>query len=139
MEAKHAEVKDNEDPTIRAIRGLAILITYQPIEKGREDKTKIPHFIMSKYYVSKTEVTYIEGKLDCIETILTKPSDKAAATEGARRFRALGTESVHVVKHVKKRYNKLLREQNKRRKENPLTVADIARMTAQAKEEEEND
>ncbi len=42
MEAKHAEVKDNEDPRIKAIRGLATLITYQPIEKGREDKTKIP-------------------------------------------------------------------------------------------------
>ena len=94
---------------------------------------------MSKYYVSKTEVTYIEGKLDCTETIPTKPSDKAAATEGARRFRALGVENVHVNKHEKKRYNKLLREQNKRRKENPLTVADIARMTAQAKEDEEND
>ena len=89
---------------------------------------------MSKYYVSKTEVTCIEGKLDCIETILTKPSDKAAAVEGARRFRALGTENVHVCKHAKKRYNKLLREQNKRRKENPLTVADIAQMTEQAQE-----
>ena len=89
---------------------------------------------MSKYYVSKTEVTYIEGKLDCIETILTKPSDKKAATEGARRFRALGTENVHVNKHSKKRYNKLLREQNKRRKEKPLTVADIAQMTKQAEE-----
>ena len=88
----------------------------------------------AKYYVSKTEVTYIEGKLDCVETILTKPSDKNAATEGARRFRALGTENVHVCKHVKKRYNKLLREQNKRRKENPLTVADIAQMTKQAQE-----
>ena len=93
---------------------------------------------MSKYYVSKTEVTYIKGKLDCTETILTKPSDKSAATEGARRFRALGVENVHVNKHQKKRYNKLLREQNKRRKENPLTVADIARMTAQAKEEEDD-
>ena len=89
---------------------------------------------MSKYYVSKTEVTYTAGKLDCIETILTKPSDKKAAAEGARRFRALGTENVHVCKHVKKRYNKLLREQNKRRKENPLPVADIAQMTKQAEE-----
>ncbi len=89
---------------------------------------------MSKYYVSKTEVTYIEGKLDCVETILTKPSDKAAATESARRFRALGVENIHVNKHEKKAYNKLLREQNKRRKEKPLTVADIAQMTKQAEE-----
>ena len=87
-----------------------------------------------KYYVTKTEVRYIDGKLDCIETILSKPSAEKSAHEGARRFRALGTENVHVVKHVKKRYNKLLREQNKRRKENPLTVADIAQMAKQAEE-----
>ena len=89
---------------------------------------------MSKYYVSKTEVTYTEGKLDCGETILTKPSDKKAAQEGARRFRALGLQNIHVCKHVQKRYSKLLREQNKRRKEQPLTVADIAQMTKQAEE-----
>ena len=105
----------------------------RPRESADKNKDS-PIFIMSKYYVSKTEVTYIEGKLDCIETILTKPSDKKAATEGARRFRALGTENVHVCKHSKKRYNKLLREQNKRRKEQPLTVADIAQMTKQAQE-----
>ena len=89
---------------------------------------------MAKYYVSRIDVTLAGGKLDCVETILTKPSEKKAAHEGARRFRALGTENVHVSKHVKKRYNKLLREQNKRRKENPLTVADIAQMTKQAEE-----
>ena len=89
---------------------------------------------MSKYYVTKTEVTFTDGKLDCIETILSKPSEKKSAHEGARRFRALGSENVHVCKHVAKRYNKLLREQNKRRKANPLTVADIAQMTEQAQE-----
>ena len=88
----------------------------------------------AKYDVSKTEVTYIEGKLDCVETILTKPSDKAAAVEGKRRYSALGIKNLHVCKHSKKRYNKLLREQNKRRKEKPLTVADIAQMTKQAEE-----
>ena len=88
----------------------------------------------AKYYVSRTEVKIVDGKLDCVETILTKPSEKKAAHEGARRFRALGTENVHVCKHVAKRFKKLMREQNKRRKANPLTVADIARMTEQAKE-----
>ena len=88
----------------------------------------------AKYYVSRTEVKIVDGKLDCVETILTPPSEKKAAHEGARRFRALGTENVHVNKHEKKRYNKLLREQNKRRKEKPLTVADIAQMTKQAEE-----
>ena len=88
----------------------------------------------AKYYVTKTEVKIVDGKLDCVETILTKPSEKKAAHEGARRFRALGTENVHVCKHVAKRFKKLMREQNKRRKANPLTVADIARMTEHAKE-----
>ena len=90
---------------------------------------------MAKYYVTRTDLSLDKGKLDCTETILTKPSDEKAAREGARRFRALGTENVHVVKHAAKRYNKLLREQNKRRKENPLTVADIAQMTEEAMKE----
>jgi len=90
---------------------------------------------MAKYYVTRTDLTFDEGTLDCTETILTKPSEKKAAHEGARRFRALGTKNVHVCKHVAKRYNKLLREQNKRRKANPLTVADIAQMTEQAEKE----
>ena len=89
---------------------------------------------MAKYYVTRTDLTFDAGKLDCTETILTKPSDEKAAHEGARRFRALGTENVHVCKHVAKRYNRLMREQNKRRKANPLTVADIAQMTKQAQE-----
>ena len=90
---------------------------------------------MAKYYVTRTDLSYIDGMLDGTETILSKPSEKKAAHEGARRFRALGTQNVHVVKHVAKRYNKLMREQNKRRKANPLTVADIAQMTKQADNE----
>ena len=87
---------------------------------------------MAKYYVTRTDLKIVDGKLTGTETILTKPSDEQAAQEGARRFRALGTENVHVVKHVAKRFKKLMREQNKRRKENPLTVADIAQMMEQA-------
>mgnify|MGYP001223359685 CR=1 FL=1 len=87
------------------------------------------------YYVTKTELKIVDGKLQGTETILTKPSEETAAHEGARRFRALGVENVHVVKHVAKRFRKLMREQNKRRKENPLTVADIAEMTKQAQDE----
>jgi hypothetical protein len=90
---------------------------------------------MEKYYVTRTDLSYIDGKLDGTETILSKPSEKKAAHEGARRFRALGTQNVHVVKHSVKRYNMLMREQNKRRKENPLTVADIAQMIEQADQE----
>ncbi len=87
------------------------------------------------YYVTKTELKIVDGKLTGTETILTKPREEAAAREGPRRFRALGVENVHVVKHVAKRFKKLMREQNKRRKENPLTVADIAEMTKQAQDE----
>ena len=87
---------------------------------------------MAKYYVTRTDLSYIDDKLDCTETILSKPSAEESAHEGARRFRGLGTENVHVVKYVAKRYNKLMREQNKRRKANPLTVADIAQMVEQA-------
>jgi len=90
---------------------------------------------MAKYYVSRTDLAIVDGKLTGTETILTRPSDEKAAHEGARRFRGLGAENIHVCKHVAKRYNKLLREQNKRRKENPLTVGDIAQMTEQAEKE----
>ena len=90
---------------------------------------------MAKYYVSRTDVNLVDERIVGTETILTRPSTEEAAHEGARRFRGLGAEGIHVIKHVSKRYNKLLREQNKRRKENPLTVGDIARMTEQADKE----
>jgi hypothetical protein len=83
---------------------------------------------MSKYYVTRTDLSIVDGKLVGTETILTKPSEQKAAHEGAGRFRALGAENIHVVKHTPKRYKQLMREQNKRRKENPLTVADVAQM-----------
>ena len=90
---------------------------------------------MAKYYVTRTDVNLVDGRIVGTETILTRPSDEKAAHEGARRFRGLGAEGIHVVKHVSKRYNKLLREQNKHRKENPLTMGDIAQMMEQAEEE----
>jgi hypothetical protein len=90
---------------------------------------------MPKYYVSRTDLAIVDGKLVGTETILTKPSEQEAAHEGARRFRGLGAENIHVVKHTPKRYKQLMREQNKRRKENPLTVGDIAQMTEQADKE----
>lgn len=92
---------------------------------------------VAKYYVTRTDLKIVDDRLVGTETILTKPSDEDQAHEGARRFRALGTENVHVVKHTAKRYRKLMREQNKRRKENPLTIADIAQMTEQAEAEAE--
>ena len=90
---------------------------------------------MAKYYVTRTDVNLVDGRIVGTETILTRPSDEKAAHEGARRYRGLGAEGIHVIKHVAKKYNKLLREQNKRRKENPLTMGDIAQMMEQAEEE----
>ena len=90
---------------------------------------------MAKYYVTRVDLSYIDGKLDGTETILTRPSEQEAAHEGARRFRGLGAKNIYVVKHTPKRYKQLMREQNKRRKENPLTVADIAQMIEQADQE----
>jgi len=90
---------------------------------------------MAKYYITRTDLAIVAGKLVGTETVLTKPSDEKAAYEGARRFRALGTENVHVIKHVAKRYKQLMREQNKRRKENPLTIGDLAQMMEQADKE----
>tara|TARA_R100000234_G_scaffold92326_1_gene60519 strand:+ start:1967 stop:2242 length:276 start_codon:yes stop_codon:yes gene_type:complete len=88
-----------------------------------------------KYYVTKIELQLADSKLISTETILTKPSDKAAAVEGKRRYSALGIDNLCVVKYKKKHYNKVLRAQNKRRKEKALTVADIAKMTEEAREE----
>jgi len=89
-----------------------------------------------KYYVSRTDLAIVDGNLVYAETILTRPSDEKAAHEGARRFRGLGAENIHVCKHKPKRYKQLMREQNKRRKENPLTVADVAQMTEEFENED---
>ena len=91
------------------------------------------------YYVSKTELNLVDGKLIGTETILTRPDKEAVITEGKRRYSRIGINNLHVVEYDKKRYSKLLREQNKRRKENPLTVSDIAKMTEQAKELDSED
>tara|TARA_R110002072_G_scaffold83756_1_gene189886 strand:+ start:172 stop:351 length:180 start_codon:yes stop_codon:yes gene_type:complete len=52
----------------------------------------------------------------------------------AQKMRAIGIENLHVNKYEKKRYNKLIREQNKRHKERKLTASDLAKMTEQAEE-----
>ena len=53
------------------------------------------------------------------------------------KLEALGIPNLHVNKYEKKRYNKLVREQNKFRKTKALTVADIAQMTEQFESETE--
>ena len=93
---------------------------------------------MSKYFVSKTEVKLNGSRIVGYETPLTKPCSKDEAIEGLRRYKAIGITNIHVCKHTSKRYNKLIREYNKRRKEVKLTIGDIAEMTEQAKEEDNN-
>ena len=98
---------------------------------------------MAKYYVSQTHVEYIDGRLTCREVVLTRADSRVKDSEGTKyknvklfmhKLRSLGIENLHINKYEKKRYNKLIREQNKRHKERKLTVADIARMTEQAEE-----
>ena len=95
-----------------------------------------------KYYITRTEVDYQNGALTCREYILTRADSKtdASATSLAnvarfkKKLEALGIDNLHINKYDKKRYNKLMREQNKYRKTVKLTVADLAKMTEQAEE-----
>jgi transposase-like protein len=95
-----------------------------------------------KHYVSQTILKMIDGRLDFKEVVLTRADsrcDAAGCSEAnvrrmAQKMRAIGIENLHVNKYEKKRYNKLIREQNKRHKERKLTASDLAKMTAQAEE-----
>ena len=96
-----------------------------------------------KYYITQTIVEVVDGRLTGREVVLTR-ADAKVDKDGARlqnvkmfmhKLRALGIPDLHVNKYEKKRYNKLIREQNKYRKTKALTVADIARMTKEADNE----
>ena len=98
---------------------------------------------MAKYYVSQTHVEYIDGRLSCREVVLTR-ADARVDKDGARyknvklfmhKLRALGIPNLHINEYEKKRYNRLVREQNKRHKERKLTAADLAKMTEEADKE----
>ena len=100
-----------------------------------------------KYYISQTIVEVIDGRLTGREVVITRADAKvdkdSARLQDVKLFKskleALGIENLHVNKYDKKRYNKLVREQNKYRKDKKLTVADLAKMTEQAQElESEN-
>tara|TARA_B100000886_G_scaffold337801_1_gene299304 strand:- start:286 stop:600 length:315 start_codon:yes stop_codon:yes gene_type:complete len=93
-----------------------------------------------KYYISQTVVELVDGRLTGREVVLTR-ADAKVDKDGARlqnvkmfmhKLKALGIPNLHINKYEKKRYNKLIREQNKHRKTVSLTVADIARMTKEA-------
>ena len=96
-----------------------------------------------KYYITQTIVEVVDGRLTGREVVLTR-ADAKVDKDGARlqnvkmfmhKLTALGIPNLHVNKYEKKRYNKLVREQNKRRKTKALTAADIAAMTKEAENE----
>ena len=95
-----------------------------------------------KYYITQTIVEVVDGRLTGREVVLTR-ADAKVDKEGARlqnvkmfmhKLKALGIPNLHINAYDKKRYNKLIREQNKHRKDKKLTVADLAKMTEQAEE-----
>ena len=95
-----------------------------------------------KYYITQSIVEVVDGRLTGREVVLTR-ADAKVDKDGARyanvkmfmhKLKALGIPNLHINKYDKKRYNKLVREQNKYRKDKKLTVADLAKMTEQAEE-----
>jgi len=89
-----------------------------------------------KYYITQTILEVIDGRLTGRDAKVDKDS---ARLQNIKLFKsklaAMGIENLHVCKYEKKRYNKLIREQNKYRKTKALTVADLAKMTQQAEDE----
>jgi hypothetical protein len=99
---------------------------------------------MAKYYVSQTHVEYIDGHLSCREVVLTRADSRVKDSEGTQyknvklfmhKMTAMGIQNLHINEYEKKRYNRLIREQNKRHKVKQLTMADLAKMTAEANTE----
>ena len=95
-----------------------------------------------KYYISQTIVEMVDGRLTGREVVITR-ADSRVDKDGARlqnvklfrsKLTALGIPNLHVNAYEKKRYNSLIRDQNKRHKAKQLTAADLAKMTAQSEE-----
>ena len=92
-----------------------------------------------KYYITQSIVEVVDGRLTGREVVLTRADSKvdndAARLQNVKLFKskleAMGIPNLHVNAYDKKRYNKLIREQNKRRKTKALTIADVAEMTKQ--------
>ena len=96
-----------------------------------------------KYYITQTVVEEVDGKLQGREVILTRADSRVDNNSALlvnivkykKRLEALGITNLHVNKYDKKRYNKLMREQNKYRKTVKLTMADLAQMTEESNKE----
>jgi homospermidine synthase len=82
---------------------------------------------MTKWYISQTDVSLVDDKLVATETPLTRQDTEQATREMYRRMEHIGVPNIHLCKPNTKRYNKLTREYNKRRKaDRELTVAEVA-------------
>ena len=100
-----------------------------------------------KYYISQTVVEIVDGRLTGREVVITRADarvDKAGARlQNVKLFRsklaALGIPNLHINAYEKKRYNRLVREQNKRHKVKQLTAADLAKMVEQSNEQQEGE
>tara|TARA_R110000765_G_scaffold4228_1_gene13444 strand:+ start:401 stop:709 length:309 start_codon:yes stop_codon:yes gene_type:complete len=102
---------------------------------------------MPKYYISQTIVEMVDGRLTGREVVITR-ADARVDKDGARlqnvklfrsKLAALGIPNLHVNAYEKKRYNRLVREQNKRHKVKQLTAADLAKMVEQSNEQQEGE
>lgn len=102
-------------------------------------RRKDPYIYIMKYYITQSIVEVVDGRLTGREVVLTRADAKvdndAARLQNVKLFKAkleaMGIPNLHVNAYDKKRYNKLIREQNKRRKTKALTIADVAEMTKQ--------
>ena len=91
-----------------------------------------------KYYITQTIVEVDDGRLTGREVVLTR-ADAKVDKDGARlqnvkmfmhKLKALGIPNLHINKYEKKRYNKLIREQNKRHKTRQMPKAEVAAILA---------
>ena len=78
----------------------------------------------------------IDGRLDFKEVVLTRADARCDASgcsePNVRRM------AQRMNKYEKKRYNKLIREQNKRHKEAKITAADLAKMIKEFDSEDDS-
>jgi hypothetical protein len=97
-----------------------------------------------KHYISQTIVEMVDGRLTGREVVLTRADSRVKDSEGTQyknvklfmhKMTAMGIQNLHINVYEKKRYNRLIREQNKRHKVKQLTMADLAKMTAEADKE----
>ena len=94
-----------------------------------------------KYYVSKINLRYGnsakgEDYLVADEKILTNADSEKVTKNSLRRLQALGIEDLYMVKYERKRYNRLMREQNRRTR--AVTLADVADAVKEFSDEAEN-